>query len=721
MKLKNWLLETSLTQRILFGMVAGVLTGIFFGESTAHLKPISDIYLNSFQMMVVPYLMLSLMISIGQLSVQGAIRLTRYGLILMISFWILTLVLLYFLPLTFPKMQNASFFSYELIEAPKKLDLLNMFIPVNPFSSMTNAVIPAVVIFSLAIGVSLIGIANKSVLIENLQLLATAMLRVMLLVIKFSPIGVFAITAITAGTISTEDFQHLLVYFVSYYFLAGLLIFILLPIIVTHITPVSYRELMRSGKDGLVLAFFTSNPFMAMPLMSEQLNHLMRQKDMFCQDATSTVQALSPTVLTFPNPGKLLVLIFVPFAAWSGGEYFLQSDYAEMLIVGLFSVFASAQVVMPGLFDMLGVKQSYLNIFISSGVVTSNFGAMTSAMSLLSFNILGIMAMTGHLHFSPGRLLRCLAIIAFACVSSFFILRTILPFVVSDDYTKDESLRSMTLKESLPVIVTKELPPESSAGVSTLEQIRARGALRVGYIENRFPFTFTNTNNQLVGMDVELANDLAKALNVSALEFVQVSSGQVNSALVQGRIDVMMSMPYDMNSFEDLRYSKSYFDTVIGLVVKDEDLYKFKSVAQIRERGYLKVGLSTDDMGIAQLFKGRLKGVQVEFVEIKSIGDYFDNKYPDLDGMFMLASSASAWSILNPGFSVVVPQPTLLRLPVGIATHRLNEGLSNYINYWLSIVQANGAIDRAYAHWVLGKDVNKRVRRWSIKEDVLGW
>lgn len=81
-------------------------------------------------------------------------------------------------------------------------------------------------------------------------------------------------------------------------------------------------------------------------------------------------------------------------------------------------------------------------------------------------------------------------------------------------------------------------------------------------------------------MDVELANDLAKALNVSALEFVQVSSGQVNPALVQGRIDVMMSMPYDMNSFEDLRYSKSYFDTVIGLVVKDEDLFKFKSDTQ---------------------------------------------------------------------------------------------------------------------------------------------
>ena len=89
--------------------------------------------------------------------------------------------------------------------------------------------------------------------------------------------------------------------------------------------------------------------------------------------------------------------------------------------------------------------------------------------------------------------------------------------------------------------------------------------------------------------------------------------------------------------------------------------------------------------------------------------------------MIMLASSAAAWTLLYPDYTVVVPQPNMIRLPVGIATRQADWQLSLFIDQWLVIEQSRGAIDRAYAYWVLGQGVETKIPRWSIKRDILGW
>ena len=70
-------------------------------------------------------------------------------------------VVLFLTPLAFPPAESASFFSTSLVEPPKPVNFLDLYIPSNPFKSMADNVVPAVVLFCILCGVALIGIKDK--------------------------------------------------------------------------------------------------------------------------------------------------------------------------------------------------------------------------------------------------------------------------------------------------------------------------------------------------------------------------------------------------------------------------------------------------------------------------------------------------------------------------------------------------------------------------------
>ena len=58
-------------------------------------------------------------------------------------------------------MQNASFFSSSLVERRPTFDFVDLYIPANPFHSLANNVVPAVVLFSVILGIGLVGVERK--------------------------------------------------------------------------------------------------------------------------------------------------------------------------------------------------------------------------------------------------------------------------------------------------------------------------------------------------------------------------------------------------------------------------------------------------------------------------------------------------------------------------------------------------------------------------------
>src|SRR5215510_11566678 len=165
----------SISSQVVLALLLGVVVGLFFGEQIAPFQSVGKAFILLLQMTVLPYIVLSLMSGLGNLTYQQVKTLAlRVGTLLVIS-WGLAFLVILLMPLAFPSWVSASFFSTSLIEKQKEVDLLTLFIPSNPFFSLSNNFVPAVVIFSVAVGVALIGIENKQSLVANLDTLNRAM------------------------------------------------------------------------------------------------------------------------------------------------------------------------------------------------------------------------------------------------------------------------------------------------------------------------------------------------------------------------------------------------------------------------------------------------------------------------------------------------------------------------------------------------------------------
>jgi Na+/H+-dicarboxylate symporter len=259
--------KLSLSTRIVIGLILGILVGLFFGEGAAVLQPLADIYIRLMQMTVLPYLVMALVIGFGQLERDTARRLAVRGGSLLVLVWILTSIVLVAMPLTFPEFESASFFSHALVEPAQQFSLADLYFTANPFHSLANAVVPAVVLFSSMLGIGLIGLENREQLLSTLRVVNEAITRITKFVVGLTPIGVFAIGAVTAGTMSFETLQRLEVYLVTFGAAALLLTFVVLPLLVTSMTPFTYREVMRVGRDAMLTAFVTNNAFIVLPIL----------------------------------------------------------------------------------------------------------------------------------------------------------------------------------------------------------------------------------------------------------------------------------------------------------------------------------------------------------------------------------------------------------------------------------------------------------------------
>ena len=138
-------------------MGLGIGTGVFFGEYCAFLEIFGDAFIKLLQITILPYITISMILGIGSLTPDQAKLMARKAGILMLIFWAISFVMVLLLPLSFPEWESAAFFSSSILESPKKVDFLDLYIPSNPFYSMANNVVPAVVLFSILMGIALMG------------------------------------------------------------------------------------------------------------------------------------------------------------------------------------------------------------------------------------------------------------------------------------------------------------------------------------------------------------------------------------------------------------------------------------------------------------------------------------------------------------------------------------------------------------------------------------
>src|SRR5215472_16349110 len=188
----------SVATQVVVGLALGLLVGVGVGDKAAWLQGLGHAFILLLQMTVLPYITLSLITGLGRLRYQDVTTLALKVGALLLGSWVLAFAAILLMPLAFPPWEDASFFSTSLVEPPAEMQCLTLFIRSNPFNALANNVIPAVVLFSIAVGMALIGMEEKHDLLKNLTILTQAIIRVTNFVSRLTPLGVFAIVASAA-------------------------------------------------------------------------------------------------------------------------------------------------------------------------------------------------------------------------------------------------------------------------------------------------------------------------------------------------------------------------------------------------------------------------------------------------------------------------------------------------------------------------------------------
>ena len=305
----------TLSRQIVIGLTAGIACGLFFGEICAIFQSVGSAFVALMQMTVLPYIVLALVVNIGSLTLDTARHLAVRAAVVLLALWGIAIAMILLLPLALPVWPSGGFFSTSLLQPPESVDFLSIYIPANPFRSLADNLVPAVVLFCISIGIALIGITQKERLLDPLRVMLDAMSKVTIFVAKLTPFGIFAIAANAAGTITLGQIERLQGYMIIYISAAVLITFVALPLAVAAVTPFSYREIVGSSRSALLTAFAANNYFIVLPMLIESLKDLFRSYDIGGEDVDRTIDITLPIGFPFPNIGRLLAMIFIPFGA----------------------------------------------------------------------------------------------------------------------------------------------------------------------------------------------------------------------------------------------------------------------------------------------------------------------------------------------------------------------------------------------------------------------
>ncbi len=724
----------SFTTSIVIALLLGLLCGLLFGEYTNWIKWVGDAFVGLLQMAVLPYVAVSLITNVGRLSFSSSLRLLRISVSVLILLWLVGLVALLIMTQAFPDWESGSFFSSRFTEEPPAHDWLDLFVPSNPFRSLVDNSIPAVVVFCIGIGLGLMGLPNKEKLLEPLDILVAALAKLNKLVVRLTPIGMFAIVAQASGTIDFMQFSLIQGYLLTYAAAVVILSFVVVPALVAALTPVKFTEVVKASRDPLITAFVIGNTFVILPMIIDAIRKLYEDYNVVSGELYQEPDYLVPLAYPFPDVGRIVGLIFIPFAAWFYGTAIELDRYPTFLGVGILGSFGKPVITIPLLLDITELPSDIFNLFLASGVVAARFGDLMKSMHLIAFTILTGVFVGGFGEIKWKKLLAGWAVSALLLFLAAITIRGYLNASFKDTFSREKLVteREMVFPSDrpsavVPVSIADPGEPRPNAepireGQSRVERIRQQGCIRIGFDPGRMPFAYYNSRQQLVGFDIEMAYYLANDLAVDRpirIEFLPIDSRiPLHEQLRDDHFDIAMSaIEGTVNQAALLPAIDPYMEVILAIVVPDHDKGKYKTRDDILAIPNLKLCVIK-----GSFFAERAARISadIELIELESANEYFDNRNLNANGLVISAESGSAWTLLRPEYSVANPLEGRIRVPLYYLT-AADQEFESFLQNWLTLKRSDGTYQRLYEHWILGEENQSQSRRWYILRDVLHW
>lgn len=722
------------TVQIFMGLAAGVLCGLFFGDMCRVLEPLGTAFIKLMQMAVIPYVVVSLIGSIGDLNKSEAEKVARKGGALLVSLWILGIAIFFSMQYAFPPRTGASFYSAGEVTRPEPVNLIDTFIPANPFKALADGILPAIVLFSVFLGVALIGAKEKKPLLDILGILSAGLSRIMGFIMAIVPYGVFAVTACAVGTLSFETLYLLQFFCESYVALNLILTFAVLPLILSLFTGFRYRDILYACSGALALSFSAQKTFIALPLIERGVRELFARDKAAEAKAGTYAEVLLPIAYNFPTYGDFAPFLFVIFVGWLYDAPLSAARQLHCALAGVFSFFGSAKASVPFLLTLTRLPEDAYELYISSSALNSHFGAALSCMFLFSFTAICVALLTGAVRVRLRRVVSTAALLIVVLAAAIAGLRTGFSHLLRSGYRGDEAVSGMEMPAlpdgarasdmtSSKVYRTIEEfraqhPDEDDRSHDVLDRVKERGTLRVGYNEDALPFTFFNKKGALVGYDAQMAYELASLMGIPRVEFIPIIYGKLDEALNSGRCDIVMAgVAITPERLKKMKFSSSHVTSHLAFVVPDYRRDEFSSLEDVQRRDDVTIavmrGTACEEL-LPRLFS------KANVVRLDADRDFFSGQKGD--ALLTTEEEGAPWTLLYPFYRVAAFGPNegakfLHAYPVAMDS---DESFLRFVDAFLDMQRADGALQRKYEYWVLGKNPYRNKRRWSVIRDVLG-
>lgn len=249
---------------------------------------------------------------------------------------------------------------------------------------------------------------------------------------------------------------------------------------------------------------------------------------------------------------------------------------------------------------------------------------------------------------------------------------------------KLKKILSVSLVGAMMVGFTACSTDNGAGGENSLESIKQKGNLIIGLNPDYPPFEFKDSNQNIIGADIEMAKEIASDIGVE-LEMNEAKFDSLIPMLKAGKIDMIVS---GMNETDERKkevdFSDVYYTGESVIVIKKSDSEKYKTIEDLKgttvgvQLGSVPAELAKENLtdseilplGVVSDLVLQLKGSKLDAVVLDDVAG---KAYVKNNDSLMLMEDVTMKSD-DAGFAIAVPKgETELLAEVNKTLARLKE------------------------------------------------
>ena len=281
--------QRSLAFYILIGMILGIIVGILFqgnpNFAVNYIKPFGTIFLNLIKMVVVPVVLFSIIA--GVISMKDIKKVGSVG-VKTIAFYMVTTCIAVTLGLIFANILRVGggyklageALTYEAAVAPSFMETFVNIFPSNAVAPLANATMLQVIVIALFFGFGIIVAEKKAEpVVKFVESFNEVCMKVMSMIIKLSPIGVFALLVPVVATNGPQVLLPLLKLILIFYLVYIVHMVVVYSTTVKVMAKISPLTFFKNMIPAMTMAFSSASSVGTLPLNMECTQNMGAKKE----------------------------------------------------------------------------------------------------------------------------------------------------------------------------------------------------------------------------------------------------------------------------------------------------------------------------------------------------------------------------------------------------------------------------------------------------------